>query len=134
VTNLIAIELAYVNTMHPDFDEAQLIHKAMNEPLPSVSQMQISMPGNDNGQIAELSKASWSGNVSAVDVDQRQVCDCPQNLIRFPFDIIRLYSVMIAQWGNISHRLLSGARVQFLAVAEYSKGFFPDWSHSANPS
>jgi len=58
VTNLIAIELAYVNTMHPDFDEAQLIHKAMNEPLPSVSQMQISKPGNDNGQIAELSKAS----------------------------------------------------------------------------
>jgi len=41
--------------------------------------------------------------------------------------------VMIAQWDS-SLSVLPVARVQFPAMAEYFKGFFPGWSHSANPS
>ena len=41
--------------------------------------------------------------------------------------------VMIAQWDS-SLSVLPVARVQFPATAEYFKGFFPGWSHSANPS
>nr|WCA47176.1 dynamin-related protein 1 [Phascolosoma esculenta] len=33
VTNLVAIELAYINTKHPDFKEAGLVHKALTENL-----------------------------------------------------------------------------------------------------
>jgi len=40
---------------------------------------------------------------------------------------------MIAQWDS-SLSVLPVARVQFPATAEYFKGFFPNWSHSANPS
>jgi len=40
---------------------------------------------------------------------------------------------MIAQWDS-SLSVLPVARVRFPATAEYFKGFFPDWSHSANPS
>jgi len=40
-------------------------------------------------------------------------------------------SVMIAQWKNKMY--LTVVRVQFPALAEYFKGFFPDWLHSANP-
>ena len=29
VENLVGIELAYINTTHPDFHEAELIHKAL---------------------------------------------------------------------------------------------------------
>ena len=39
---------------------------------------------------------------------------------------------MIAQWDS-SLSVLPVARVQFPAMAEYFKGFFPGWSHSANP-
>jgi len=39
----------------------------------------------------------------------------------------------IAQWDS-SLSVLPMARVQFPAMAEYFKGFFPGWSHSANPS
>ena len=44
--------------------------------------------------------------------------------------------VMIAQWENdcISLSVFPVARVQFPAMAQYFKGFFPGWSHSANPS
>ena len=42
-------------------------------------------------------------------------------------------SVMIAQWDS-SLSVLPVARVQFPAMAEYFKGFFPGWSRSANPS
>jgi len=42
-------------------------------------------------------------------------------------------SVMIAQWDSSLFVLLV-ARVQFPATAEYFKGFFFGWSHSANPS
>jgi len=42
-------------------------------------------------------------------------------------------AVMTAQW-NSSLSVLPAARVQFPATAEYFKGFFPGWSHSANPS
>jgi len=42
-------------------------------------------------------------------------------------------AVMIAQW-NSSLSILPVARVQFPATAEYFKGFFPGWSHSANLS
>lgn len=31
VENLVAIELAYINTKHPDFTEAHLVHKIMTE-------------------------------------------------------------------------------------------------------
>lgn len=31
VENLMSIELAYINTKHPDFTEAHLIHKALSE-------------------------------------------------------------------------------------------------------
>jgi len=41
-------------------------------------------------------------------------------------------SVMIAQWDS-SLSVLPVARVQFPATVEYFKGFFPGWSHSANP-
>ena len=39
---------------------------------------------------------------------------------------------MIAQWENecFSLSVLSIARVQLPAIAEYFKGFFPDWSHA----
>ena len=40
---------------------------------------------------------------------------------------------MIAQWGS-SLSVLPVARAQFPAMAEYFKGFFPDWSHSVIPS
>jgi len=40
---------------------------------------------------------------------------------------------MIAKWDS-SLTVLPVARVQFPARAEYFKGFFPGWSHSANPS
>ena len=45
-------------------------------------------------------------------------------------------SVTIAQWENecISRSVLPVAWVQFAAAAEYFKGFFPGWSHSANQS
>jgi len=50
------------------------------------------------------------------------------------FPITRLQSpVKIAQWDS-SLSLLPVARVQFPAIAEYFKGFFPGRSHSANPS
>ena len=42
-------------------------------------------------------------------------------------------SVMLVQW-NSSLSVLPLARVQFPAAAECFKGFFPGWSHSANPS
>lgn len=35
VENLVAVELAYINTKHPDFTEAQLVHRAMMEGYPS---------------------------------------------------------------------------------------------------
>jgi hypothetical protein len=31
VENLVAIELAYINTKHPDFDEARLIYRGLTE-------------------------------------------------------------------------------------------------------
>jgi len=31
VENLVAIELAYVNTRHPDFDEARLIYRGLTD-------------------------------------------------------------------------------------------------------
>ena len=40
---------------------------------------------------------------------------------------------MIAQWDS-SLSVLPVVRVQFPAMAEYFKEFFPGWSHSANPS
>ena len=40
---------------------------------------------------------------------------------------------MIAQW-DISLSVLPVARVQFPAMVEYFKGYFPGWPHSANPS
>jgi len=40
---------------------------------------------------------------------------------------------MIARWDS-SLSLLPVAGVQFPATAEYFKGVFPGWSHSANPS
>ena len=33
VQNLVNIELAYINTKHPDFKEAGLVHKALTESL-----------------------------------------------------------------------------------------------------
>jgi len=41
--------------------------------------------------------------------------------------------VMIAQWDS-SLSVLPVTRVQFPTTAEYSKGLFPGWSHSTNPS
>jgi len=49
------------------------------------------------------------------------------------FTKFQLFSAMIAQW-NSSLSVLPVAWVQFPATAEYFKGFFPGWSHSANPS
>ncbi|XP_067951754.1 dynamin-1-like protein isoform X2 [Watersipora subatra] len=43
VSNLMAIELAYVNTKHPDFSEAALIHRSMTEQqLDGIATMQVS--------------------------------------------------------------------------------------------
>jgi len=41
--------------------------------------------------------------------------------------------VMIAQWDS-SLSVLPVARVQFSVMVEYFTGYFPDWSHYANPS
>lgn len=42
VTNLLSIELAYVNTKHPDFSEAQLMYKSYTENAVDMASMQIS--------------------------------------------------------------------------------------------
>ena len=49
--------------------------------------------------------------------------------------VLSMARVMIAQWENecISLSVLSVAGVQFPTVVEYFGGFFPGWSHSANP-
>ena len=47
--------------------------------------------------------------------------------------VLPVAGVRIAQWDS-SLSVLPVARVQFQATAEYFKGFFPGWSHSANPS
>lgn len=44
VTNLLAIELAYVNTKHPDFSEAQLMYKSYTENAVDMSSLQVSNP------------------------------------------------------------------------------------------
>lgn len=31
VENLVSIELSYINTKHPDFTEAQIVHRALTE-------------------------------------------------------------------------------------------------------
>ena len=43
VENLVAIELAYINTKHPDFHEARFIHRALTggDPLASVNGNQM---------------------------------------------------------------------------------------------
>ena len=50
--------------------------------------------------------------------------------------VFSMVRVMIAQLEKecISLSALPWPRVQFSAVAEYFKGVFPGWSHSANPS
>jgi len=68
---------------------------------------------------------------------------------RISLSVLSMARVMIAQWENacISLSVLSMARVMIAhclsspwsgfnsrTVAEYFKGFFPGWSHSANPS
>ena len=43
MSNLLAIELAYVNTKHPDFSEAALIHRTVTEQqLDGIATMQVS--------------------------------------------------------------------------------------------
>ena len=50
--------------------------------------------------------------------------------------VLSVTQVMVAQWENECSSLLvlPVDRVQFSAMAEYFKGFFSGWSHSANPS
>jgi len=38
---------------------------------------------------------------------------------------------LVGEWMHLA--VLSIARVQFPAMAEYFEWFFPGWSHSANP-
>ena len=39
VENLVSIELAYINTKHPDFIEAQIVHKALTEDRDGIKQL-----------------------------------------------------------------------------------------------
>ena len=54
VTNLLAIELAYVNTKHPDFTEASLIHRTMTEPpVDSMAAMQLKKPAEPQLKVRQ---------------------------------------------------------------------------------
>jgi len=59
VENLVAIELAYVNTRHPDFDEARLIYRGLTD------------DGVDSGDLRKVSvhNAMTHGGTSS-----KQVC------------------------------------------------------------
>lgn len=60
VNNLVAIELAYVNTKHPDFAEAALIHRKMTEQqLDSVSSLSLSKPKDPEPQSKVCRYLQW---------------------------------------------------------------------------
>ena len=40
VEHIVGIELAYINTKHPDFHEAQMIHKAVTNDQDGIRQLQ----------------------------------------------------------------------------------------------
>ena len=65
-----------------------------------------------------------------ISISSDSACKLSAKFLIYYYFII---SVMIAQRDR-SLSVLPVARVQFLATAEYFKGFFPGWSHSANPS
>ncbi|ESO12075.1 hypothetical protein HELRODRAFT_105218 [Helobdella robusta] len=74
VENLVAIELAYINTKHPDFDEAKLIYRGMSEDLsldgelkskivahPANKQVSLSIPGEGSHEpTAPINFAAYS--------------------------------------------------------------------------
>ena len=43
VENIVGIELAYINTKHPDFHEAQMVHKAVTNDQEGIKQLQKEM-------------------------------------------------------------------------------------------
>jgi len=53
-------------------------------------------------------------------------------ILTYKFWLISLIEILVSHDSSLS--VLPVARVQFPTTAEYFKGFFPGWSHSANPS
>ena len=50
VENLVCIELSYINTKHPDFTEAQIVHRALTEDRDGIKQLRKEL---QNKQIDE---------------------------------------------------------------------------------
>jgi len=60
VENLVAIELAYVNTRHPDFDEARLIYRGLTD---------------DGVDSSDLRKVSAHNAMTHGGTSSKQVCE-----------------------------------------------------------
>ena len=60
--NLVAIELAYVNTRHPDFDEARLIYRGLTD---------------DGVDSSDLRKVSAHNAMTHGGTSSKQVCEFP---------------------------------------------------------
>lgn len=76
VENLVGIELAYVNTKHPDFTEASLIHRTFTESLDGDFRKQnnpISGAGATKPPISKPIIQAPDSNVSA-DLKKEKVC------------------------------------------------------------
>jgi len=54
VENLVGIELSYINTKHPDFSEAGLIHRVFSGDELPVASKSRSSSANRNGTMAPL--------------------------------------------------------------------------------
>ena len=70
VENLVAIELAYINTKHPDFHEAQLAHRALtdnmqlmrsHQPPQQQPQGNMKMPPQDE-KVSVFRCEMWGGS------------------------------------------------------------------------
>lgn len=57
VENLVGIELAYINTKHPDFHEAGLIHKALTSGEPTTTDVAIQIPPVQTKPPRDLSRS-----------------------------------------------------------------------------
>ena len=75
VENLVNIELSYINTKHPDFTEAGLVHKALTDSLePDMRKVAIQAP-NQTPQIQGIpQKQVGAGEDRVCGVGQSFTC------------------------------------------------------------
>jgi len=78
--------------------------------------------------MARVMVAQWDSSLSVLPMARVMVAQWDSSL-----SVLPMARVMVAQWDS-SLSVLPVTRVQFPTTPEYSKGFFPGWSHSANPS